>query len=448
LPWLFLIYALPASLFMAIAIPPLQVPDEENHAFRADQISRGTLFLYGGGYVGGALVELKRMASELHFRTEVKQTAEVSRRAAALGWSIPAENASFVNTAQYGPLFYLPQVFTIWIGKLFGLSVIWTMLLARLINGFIAVFIGFVSIRICRRAQAMVFTTLLLPETMSEFASLAQDALIISMSIFVGALGSRIAAEQRLARASEFGWFAFTVVATTMARPTQLALAAIGPVFVGWRDGARRRKLAIAIVALIALIWWTITLSNLIAPIDRGGFQIQLASMITRPLLVFQLLLQTFRETGFFILTTMIGRFGWVDTPLPDWYYYSAVAALVLAWLAPGNSRPYIVPAITGVLTVSLMLIGLAVALYASWTVVGKMTIDGLQGRYILPVLPLLGWAAPFYKPALARMLFPCWLAVMAFPLVWMVVAPGVIMERFYGSWSDMGQVLKILYLN
>jgi uncharacterized membrane protein len=448
LRWLFLIYALPASVFMAIAVPPLQVPDEENHAFRADQISRGTLFMYGGGYVSGALVELKRMASELHFRAEVKQTTEVSRRAAALGWSVPTENAGFTNTAQYGPLFYLPQVFTIWIGKFFGLSVIWTMLLARLVNGFIAVLIGFVSISVCRRAQAMVFTTLLLPETISEFASLAQDALIISLSIFIGALGSRIVAEQRLARASEFGWFAFTVVATTMARPTQLALAAIGPVFIGWRDGAWRKKLAIAIVALIALIWWTITLSKLMIPIDRGGFQIQIASMITRPWLVFELLLQTFRETGFFFFQTIIGRFGWVDTPLPDWYYYSAIAVLVLAWLAPGNSRPYFVPAITGVFTFTLMLIGIAAALYASWTVVGKMTIDGLQGRYILPVLPLLGWAAPVYNPALVRMLSPCWLAVMAFPLVWMVVAPGVVMERFYGSWSDMAQVLKILYLN
>jgi hypothetical protein len=115
LRWLFLIYALPASVFMAIAVPPLQVPDEENHAFRADQISRGTLFLDGGGYVSGALVELKRMASELHFRTEVKQATEVSRRAATLGWSVPTESASFTNTPQYGPLFYLPQVFTIWI---------------------------------------------------------------------------------------------------------------------------------------------------------------------------------------------------------------------------------------------------------------------------------------------------------------------------------------------
>ena len=43
----------------------------------------------------------------------------------------------------------------------------------------------------------------------------------------------------------------------------------------------------------------------------------------------------------------------------------------------------------------------LSAALFMNWTVVGKVTIDGMQGSYILPVLPLLAWAIPEFSRVL-----------------------------------------------
>jgi uncharacterized membrane protein len=46
---------------------------------------------------------------------------------------------------------------------------------------------------------------------------------------------------------------------------------------------------------------------------------------------------------------------------------------------------------------IALVAVSLAIggSLYVSWTPTGKMTVDGLQGRYMLAVLPLPGWIAP-----------------------------------------------------
>lgn len=436
-------------VFLAIAMAPFQAPDEDNHALRAEQISLGVPFLRGGGMVNSDLARFKHLFEDLHFHFERKQTAEMSRAAAALKWTAPNQEAGFQNTAQYGPLLYLPQVIGIWIGKLCGLDVVWTILLARLINGFTAASIGFAAIRICRRGQAMVFTTLLLPMTLSQFASVSQDALIISLSIFAVALGSRIIAEQRPARAGEFAWFAFIVVVTTMARPSQIALAAMVPVFAGRRDETWPRKLAIAILALAALGWWLAILPSLMPNIGYDvSIHDQLVAMAVHPWLLPELIVNSLRQGGFWLFTSLVGRMGWLDTPMPDWYYNLAIAILALALLAPGNTRPRIAPALIGVVAVVLMLASVSATLYASWTAVGKITIDGMQGRYVLPVLPLLGWAAPVYTKPLARFFSPAWWAVVVFPVVTAWVLPGAIMQRFYGSWSGMSDVLKLMYLN
>jgi len=86
-------------------------------------------------------------------------------------------------------------------------------------------------------------------------------------------------------------------------------------------------------------------------------------------------------------------------------------------------------------------------ALYLSWTPVESATINGIQGRYILPVLPLFAWLLPDREPALERVTTLAWYPVLVFPVVHARVLPGVIMERYYGSWQVMAASLKLLLL-
>jgi hypothetical protein len=137
---------------------------------------------------------------------------------------------------------------------------------------------------------------------------------------------------------------------------------------------------------------------------------------------------------------------GWLDTPMPRWYFGSAAVALGCAWLAPGNRAPIILPALLGVVTLLAVLMATSAALYMSWTPIGKMTIDGVQGRYMLPVMALIGWTAPAFSPRLARPLSIAWVGVAVFPMVSMAALPTTIMARYYGDWSTMGSALKTLF--
>jgi uncharacterized membrane protein len=147
---------------------------------------------------------------------------------------------------------------------------------------------------------------------------------------------------------------------------------------------------------------------------------------------------------------TVIGYLGWTDTPMPNWYYLTAAGVLVMALIAP-NSRDRgsaLWPGTLALLTFGALLSAVCAALYITWTPVGWATINGVQGRYLLPVLPLMAWVVPEYGPRLKRMLAPTWYLVLLFPLITIAVTPVIIMERYYGgSWPVMAESLKALLL-
>jgi len=291
-----------------------------------------------------------------------------------------------------------------------------------------------------------MFATLLLPMTLSEFASVSQDALLISLSIFAIAMASRILSGERTASTAEFAIFASIVAATTMARPPQFALALLTPSFFIRNDPAWRTKAAIAAMALVAVVIWMRILSGLTpAPGADSSLAGQFHLMLANPLLLPKVMIHTFALNGGWLLKTVVGYLGWTDAIMPHWYYRSAAIVLTLALIAPGNAGPALWPGVLGLVTIVALTSVFSAALYITWTALGSPTINGLQGRYILPVLPLLAWAIPEWRTRLERILTPAWYGVLLFPLVTMAVTPLVIMERYYGSWQSMSESLRML---
>lgn len=449
LSWLFLLYALPFAVVLSIITPPFQVPDELAHLQRADEIGHGEIISERyGGTIDGGWIEMGSLYQNMWFHQELKETVAHATQAGGIRWIGPKNKINFQNTAQYGPFFYLPQVIGLLLGRAAGISLAKTLVLARVLNGLAACGVGFLALSICRRGRALTFTTLLLPMTLSEFASASQDALLISLSILAVAMASRVLTERRLASTGEFAVFASIVVMMTMARPPLFALASLTPAFLGLRDPGWRSKRLIAAIAIAIVICWMRILSGLTPPMPAdesvsGQFQRLLAD----PLLLPAVMLTTFAKNGVWLLKTVVGYLGWTDALMPGWYYLAAAGTFVMALIAPGNRGRSFWPGSLGLLTIAALVTASSLALYLTWTALGAPTINGLQGRYILPVLPLLAWAIPEYGPNLDRMLAPAWYPVLLFPLITVAVTPVVVMERYYGSWTIMAESVKALLL-
>jgi uncharacterized membrane protein len=97
-------------------------------------------------------------------------------------------------------------------------------------------------------------------------------------------------------------------------------------------------------------------------------------------------------------LMELIGKFGWLDTALPTRIYFAAGTTILLACMMhilAGRSsiqRAYrLVPVAIAISAIALTY----VVLYLSWTPVGLLFVDGVQGRYWLPPVLIIALALP-----------------------------------------------------
>jgi uncharacterized membrane protein len=132
-----------------------------------------------------------------------------------------------------------------------------------------------------------------------------------------------------------------------------------------------------------------------------------------------------------------VGRLSWLDLALPRTYLRTAQWMLVVAAIAAalgikgrpiGVGRRLVI--VAGLLGAALGLFGIQ---YLTWTAPGSAMVEGIQGRYVLPLalvgtalLPALG------HTRLAALHRPLALAVTAFPIVSIAVVMRAVVLRYY----------------
>jgi uncharacterized membrane protein len=122
----------------------------------------------------------------------------------------------------------------------------------------------------------------------------------------------------------------------------------------------------------------------------NAGDQVQF--VLQNPLSFLGAMYETLSEQGDWILREAIGVFGWDDTTLPLLVYFAfiAIAAAVLYHAivrAVLILTPLQIAVVLGV--VVLTVLSLVASLYVVWTPVGADRIEGVQGRYLIGLMPL-----------------------------------------------------------
>jgi uncharacterized membrane protein len=197
LPEIFLIIGLPMVLFFVFAVPPFQVPDEYAHLLRADQLFYGDMIgtrlndTSSGGYVETSYRLLYEAFETLG---EPKDKIEKADTIPLRGIR---EFSSFPNTVRYGPLTYIPQVAALVIARAAGIKAIQAFYLARCFNGFAALVMAFLALRLAKRGRFLFFCILTMPMVFFLMGSVSQDALLIAGSAFFLAITSRVLSAKR-----------------------------------------------------------------------------------------------------------------------------------------------------------------------------------------------------------------------------------------------------------
>lgn len=408
--WMFDVLLLPCFLFvlvLTVATPPMEVPDEMQHIYRAYQISEPTsLGRVQDGVAGADLPSSLSKMTEHFLGTRAIHAARTLHphpwhdTAAYLGTALQPDQREFTNFGSqiiYSPLGYLPQAASIVLGRNLGWGPLGLLYAVRLANALVALGIIACAIRVLPSGRAMIAAVAFLPMSAYEIASASADGQVIPFAILYTALAARGLRAGSWTSLEVGAAFIAGLIVTTVKFP-YLPLLGLGlPALLT----QPRRKLTIAFAIGIPLLCGVASLAwlNHVAPLvvvtrpdlPASNASQQVAFLREHPFAFVSIGFHTLAQWKF-LLKSMIGNFGWLTSPLPSIGVVIGLVSLICAMLCfphfkPKSSR--LIAVWTAVIfALSVMLT--AIATYLTWTPVGHYQVDGLQGRYLLPVLMTL----------------------------------------------------------
>lgn len=392
-------------LALSILTPPFQVPDEQQHFFRAYQIS--VLGLVGtvengkaGAVLPSSLIELSEQflgSRELHADRRISP-APLSETVQALRTPLNAERTEFIEffgAAFYSPLPYLAQAGAIAVGRTVGLGPLGLLYIARMANGFTAALIVSLALALIPTGAIALLVFALLPMTIYMFASVSPDAAVIANALLYTAVATRARARNAW-RGREIAIACLTAADFLTVKPVYAPLLVLGLPFqlrYGSAVNAVRAYATILFVALGAVLaWFAYAKASIVVPMTGTAPARQILTILASPLSYGRVLLRSVVQFGPSWFKQLVGVLGWLTVTLPVSMYVVPPISLGLCAILPRREGwgPGLLELLWYLAVVLSSALLIMTALYAYWSNLGSSIVLGVQGRYFLPLAGVL----------------------------------------------------------
>ena len=394
------------TLFFCLVTPPFQAPDENQHYMKALAVRQGDVLTQQRGPAIGTT--LPRAALDIHridFPTDVPATVRVfdadqlRRSAAADAGRTGTDFADFPNVASYAPTLYVPGAVGLAAGKGLGLSSLGTFYVGRLVNALTGLALLIAALQLLPFGRNALLVTALLPTFAYQTGSLSPDAVInglgfvgLALALRIGFMGS--------APARSVGLL-LTGPLLALCKGVYLPLMAAGLRWPTRRDPRQWLILGAMALGAIAFLGWMhysggsqalyhIQSRKTGETMMTAPLRDQLAMILASPLGYVHILVTSVIERAPVYALQIVGRFGWNAILLPL-LAYPLAALMLAAGVATGSAARFGLGQRIWWLAVALgVALLVETAMYLTGTPLGADYIQGTQGRYFLPVLPLV----------------------------------------------------------
>lgn len=391
------------SLLMSVLIPSLQSPDEMAHVARAYTLLENDVAVQKLGARKNQQLEdgfhlyVQLWGSNLPFKPDARVTQQIESDSRSVRWT-NHETPYYNPAAIYFPALYAPAATGIglahalqqpvWVAATWSRFGMWGFSIAALMLALVIVQSGY----------RLMCAGAILPMTLAQIGSANLDSLTIAGAFLVLAIFSwlySIRSQDALPQDRNWAWLAawLLIALLSLAKPIFLVLLAL-PVPLILRSRNWRRAIPTVVILVLVLGWQAHVAGSFAAPnpaITVSPFA-RLIDALLSPIETFKLLVLTFRVKGEFYWQSMVGILGWLDTPLVAGTYVSAAWLLGLSLLSDVVSREHV--GMSGraafATTSAAYLLGTMMLLWATWTILNNSVIEGVQGRYFIPLLPAL----------------------------------------------------------
>lgn len=391
----FLLISIPIGAMMLIAIPLGNIPDERAHFARAWELSEFHLIskISDDGTTSGRElpVEIDLLVKETFNYKETKSNLYLN--------SGEKKFVGFPNTSLYSFAGYLPQILGIWVGRLLNLPIYITAYLGRITNFIAWVFLIYCAIKLIPFCKNILFFVALLPISLQEGVSLSPDALTFALAVLLFGYVINKISKSTVLRKFDYVFISTVCTFLSLCKIVYLPLCLLIILIPYKKFGSKKRKwvfisLLALFVVFINLLW--LFFANEFLQFARYDSEIQKQFILSHPFNYIVVIMRTVMYKGEEIVDGLFGHslesFS-VNMPYLT-YYVNMIVFGILCYketLSKNSCQKSIKVMIVFIIFSIFILIN--TSLYIQWNAPYAGVIEGIQGRYYLPVIfmvPLL----------------------------------------------------------
>lgn len=442
--YIFLFIASVFGLLFIFKITPLFANDEIVHFPRAFQVQEGKLWAEPlseydmGGYVPAQIKEFNDAYREQvqSDSVDMARLQEIKQR----------YNQERLNSSKREPLVftsatlsagwdYAPPAVGVLVARTLNLPLNWYVYLGRVFTLAVYILLTYFAIKYMPIGKRFLVVVALLPTALSQGGTIGMDGLVNGLSWLIVAL-TFAALLKKVAVTPKFllliAFLSMYLATTKQGYMPVAALPLLLPARLFPVDLKRvwAWRVMFAGSLLLLSLWYlgaTAHIAEVIHIVQRPGLQVdessQLHYIFQHPLAFLAMIfIQPFTIWSASIYAGIVGvltnKLIWLPIPIIVLLY-----ALLFITLfhkerrhISGQDRLYVLVASSCAFLATFILINLA--LYLSFTRVGYDHVEGLQGRYFLPLLPLLGIIVHTAMPKLFLKISDRAMAIIVYPAI------------------------------
>jgi len=407
--------ALVCEILFFWATPALQAPDEFNHFYRAYQVSEGYILPQQiDKRLGGQIpYDISDFVAPFKMASWVREYRP-PRNGHSDSFKQEVSKASvfrdFPNTAYYSPVSYLPQAFVISILRLFNAPASVIYYGGRIFGFIISLLVLLYAIRIIPVYKWLFTVLLLLPMNLFILNSFSADNVTNILAIlFIALVFKMTFTENKIAHKTIYALAAIAVL-LALAKLVYIGLILLVLIIPAHKFKSRSQQLICVLGVFIISFSVTSLWSSVVTDhylnyesynsnyrdaatiVPKASYHEQKAYILDHPAYFPRVVVKSIFNPKQTYLAGYVGNFGaFLDVPMPLWIIILAYVVILFVALAEKNDFSFsIVQKLIMLCAVFTCLVLLLLSQHLTWDAVGKGRVDLIQGRYLVPLFPLL----------------------------------------------------------
>ena len=401
---IFVLLGLIYGLAFLFVIPPFQGFDENSHFFRDMGLSEGHWMPEKiGGKVGiydpeGAweLVNTFCPSTSTYFKEKLQVNDISSKFNIATDSKEYFVDLSATAIVVYSPISYVMPAFAIEVGNFFNLPPLVLMYLVRLVNLIVWLLLVYLAIRIIPVYKWALLTLALVPMAVFEAASVSADGLTIGLSFLMIAYILKLALGKGNFVKTDFFILVILGLLIALAKSIYILLFFLFLLIPVNKFKSYKMKYGVFFILFILTgltsVGWIWLTNGLYVPIFSTWSVTGQINFIFGHLFYYStILFKTVVNYGIYYLIMFVGDLGMSNTSAP--FILVLIYFLMLIFAVLVDKNEFKISLKQKLICLMIFIVNATTIFtfeYITWNPVGCGIIRGVQGRYFIPIAPLL----------------------------------------------------------